>query len=93
MTSIAKGHKIVTGLVAIAALAGVLVSSTVAIGSGHIALADDITKIYNNTSISVPTHTNQKQECDTAGESSGITNSCTAASRDTISQSGGILKK
>ena len=92
MTSV-KNHKTATVLVAIAALAGVLVSSTVAIGSGHIALADDITKLYNNKGISVPTHTNQKQECDTAGGRSGITNSCTAASRDTITQSGGILKK
>ena len=90
MTSV-KNHKTATVLVAIAALAGVLVSSTVAIGSGHIALADDITKLYNNTGISVPTHTNQKQECETAGETSPISGSCLSTSTNTITQSGGIL--
>jgi hypothetical protein len=42
-TSIAKNHKTTTALVAIAALAAVLVGSTVAIGSAHIALADTTT--------------------------------------------------
>ncbi|MGC1928402.1 MAG: hypothetical protein WA667_05460 [Candidatus Nitrosopolaris sp.] len=37
--TIAKNHKTFTVLVPIAALAGVLVLSMVAIGSGHIALA------------------------------------------------------
>jgi hypothetical protein len=41
----------------------------------------------------VPTDTDQKQDCQTAGAMSGITNSCTAKSNDTITQSGGILKK
>ena len=49
MTSV-KNQKTATGLVAIAALAGVLVVSTLAIGSGHIALADNdnAMKVFNN---------------------------------------------
>ncbi len=94
MTSI-KNHKSATVLVAIAALAGVLVVSTSAIGSGHMALAanDNVTKVFNNKGVNVQTDTNQKQECQTAGGTSGITNSCTATSTDTVTQSGGILKK
>jgi hypothetical protein len=92
-----KNHKPATVLVAIAALAGVLVVSTSAIGSGRIALAahDNDTKVshFNNTGVNVQTDTNQKQECKTAGGASGITGSCTAASTDTVTQSGGILKK
>ncbi len=92
MTSI-KNHKPATVLVVIAALAGVLVVSTSAIGSGHIALADTITKNVNNTGVNVPTDTDQKQYCTTAGGTSPVTGSCTASSTDTITQSGGILKK
>ena len=93
MTSV-KNQKTATGLVAIAALAGVLVVSTVAIGSVHKALADEtITKHVNNTGISVPTDTNQKQACQTAGGQSPIRASCTATSTDTVTQSGGILHK
>jgi hypothetical protein len=95
MTSI-KHYKPATVLFAIAALAGVLVLSTVAIGSVHKALAADtktITKSVNNTGVNVPTDTDQKQNCQTAGGSSGISGSCTASSTDTITQSGGILKK
>ena len=89
-----KNHKPATVLVVIAALAGVLVVSTVAIGSVHKALADEtITKHVNNTGINVPTDTNQKQECQTAGGQSPIGTSCTATSTDTVTQSGGILKK
>jgi hypothetical protein len=92
-----KNHKPATVLVAIAALAGVLVVSTSAIGSGRIALAvhdnDTIVSHFNNTGVNVQTDTNQKQECKTAGGASGITGSCTAASTDTVTQSGGILKK
>jgi hypothetical protein len=90
MTSI-NNHKRATVLLAIAALAGM-----VAIGSIHNALADKtvtITTRVNNTGVNVPTDTYQKQDCLTAGGSSGITNSCTASSTDTITQSGGILKK
>jgi hypothetical protein len=59
-----KNHKTATALVAIAALAGLLIVSTVAIGSGRIALADD-TKIshFNNTGVNVQTDTIQKQQC------------------------------
>ena len=96
MTSI-KNHKPATVLVVIAALAGVLVVSTSAIGSGHIALADTITKNVNNTGVNVPTNTDQNQDCKTGGggtpTGSPITGSCTATSTDTITQSGGILKK
>jgi hypothetical protein len=132
MTSI-KNQK--TSLFVIAALAGLLLISTSAIGRGHIALADDHdTKVYNNnysggngwgsngwgsnggggnggggnggggsgssvlvdgsnTGINVQTDTHQKQDCQTVGGSSGITNSCQAFSTDTVTQSGGILKK
>jgi hypothetical protein len=95
MTS-TKNHKIATTLVAISAIAGMLAVSTVAIGSVHKALADDtktITKSVNNTGVNVPTDTDQKQECQTAGANSGITNACTATSTDQVTQSGGILKK
>jgi hypothetical protein len=87
-----ENHK--TALVAISAMAAVLVVSAVAIGSGRMALAQEtITKNLNNTGINVQTSTNQKQQCDTAGGNSGITNSCTATSTDTVTQNGGILKK
>ena len=95
MTSI-KNHKPATVLVVIAALAGVLVVSTVTIGSIHKALADEsktITKNVTNSGVNVPTDTDQKQECETAGGNSGVTNSCTAASTDTVTQSGGIHHK
>jgi hypothetical protein len=93
MTSI-NNHNPATVLVAIAALAGVLVVSTSAIGSVHMALAaETITKNVNNTGVNVQTGTNQKQDCQTAGGNSQVMNSCTASSIDTITQSGGILKK
>jgi hypothetical protein len=53
------------------------------------ALANNV----NNTGINVPTDTQQKQECETAGGTSPITSSCTAASTDTVTQSGGIVKE
>ena len=87
MRSIIKNNKTPAVLVAIAALAAVLVGSTAAIGSGNMALAGNV----NNTGINVPTDTQQKQECETAGGTSGISNSCTAASTDTVTQSGGIM--
>ena len=92
MTSL--NYKPVTVLVAIAALAGMLAVSTVAIGSGRIALAETetttTTKHFNNTGINVQTNTNQKQDCDTAGGYSGIADSCHASSTDKVDQSGGI---
>ena len=83
-----------TALVAIVAIAAVLAVSTI----GRAAFAADtdtttITKNVNNTGVNVQTDTAQKQNCETAGGSSGLTNSCTASSTDTISQSGGVLKK
>ncbi len=97
MTS-TKNHKIATALVAISAIAGMLAVSTVAVGSVHKALADDTKTItknirVNNTGVNVPTGTDQKQECQTVGANSGIGGSCTATSTDTVTQSGGILKK
>jgi hypothetical protein len=88
MTSI-NNHKRATVLVAIA-LAGM-----VAIGSVHNAFADTktITKTTTNTGVNVQTDTDQKQQCATAGGTSGIDRSCTAGSTDIITQSGGILKK
>ncbi len=94
MTSI-KNHKILTVLVAIAALAGMLAVSTVAIGSVHNAFADTktITKTTTITGINVQTDTDQNQECQTASGNSPISGSCIANSNDQIIQSGGILKK
>jgi hypothetical protein len=96
MTSI-KNYKPATVLVAIAALAGMIAVSTVAIGI-HTAFAADtdtttITKNINNTGVNVQTDTNQKQNCETAGGASGISGSCQATSTDTVTQSGGVLKK
>ncbi|MGC1930209.1 MAG: hypothetical protein WA667_14645 [Candidatus Nitrosopolaris sp.] len=89
-------------MVALSAVAGVLVRSTIAIGSGHMAYADngDGTKVFNNKGVNVQTHTNQNQGCETAGNASGIgldfrfgSNSCTASSTDNTNQSAGDLKK
>ena len=93
MTSI-KNEK--TALVAIVAIAAVLAVSTIAIGNGRMALAADtttITKNTNNTGVNVQTDTNQKQECQTVGGTSGISGSCIGTSTDTVTQSGGMLKK
>jgi hypothetical protein len=86
-----------TALVAIAAIATVLAVSTIAIGSVRTTFAADthtktVTIHVNNTGVNVQTGTNQKQDCQTAGGSSPITNSCTATSTDTLAQSGGIKK-
>jgi hypothetical protein len=85
-----------TAIIAIAAIATVLAVSTIAIGSGRTALAAEtttVTKHLNNTGVNVQTETSQPQTCQTVGGTSGITGSCTAASTDTVTQSGGILKK
>jgi hypothetical protein len=47
----------------------------------------------NNTGINAQTDTNQKQDCQTAGETSPISGSCTANSNNQNTQSGGILDK
>jgi hypothetical protein len=105
MTSI-KNHK--TSLVAISAIATVLVVSTIAMGNGHIAFADEnvsVTKNVDNTGINVQTHTNQKQDCQTAGGMSPLAfafgfhgspntpGSCIASSTDKVNQIGGQLTK
>jgi hypothetical protein len=86
-----------TGLVAIVTIAAVLAVSTIALGSGRMALADTNTKTVtihvNNTGVNVPTDTDQKQQCDTVGGTSPMSTSCTATSSDTNTQSGGVLKK
>jgi hypothetical protein len=88
MRSIINNNKTPAVLVAIAALAAVLVGAS-AMGSGHMAFANNV----NNTGINVPTDTQQKHECETAGGTSPVTASCTAASTDTVTQSGGVMKK
>jgi hypothetical protein len=77
---------------AIVAIAAVIAVSTVALGNGRVALADTttITKHTNNTGVNVPIDTDQKQNCETAGGSSGIAMSCTANSNDQVTESGGI---
>jgi hypothetical protein len=82
-------------LLAIAAIATVVAVSTIAIGNVRMALGADtttVTKNLNNTGINVQTDTNQKQDCQTVGGTSGISGSCTATSTDTVNQTGGIKK-
>ena len=97
MTGI-NNHKTLIALAAISAIAAVLT------GSVHVAFAQlsstaaqgdvkTITKTTTNSGVNVPTDTDQKQQCDTAGGTSPIATSCTATSTDTITQSGGVLKK
>jgi hypothetical protein len=87
-----------TALVAIVAIAAVLAVSTIAIGNGRMALAADtntktVTIHVNNTGVNVPTDTNQKENCQTVGGTSGISDSCRATSTNTVTSSGGILQK
>ena len=93
-------HNTSTALVAIAALAAVMIAGTIAVGNGNMAFAksgsrgkmssgDKCKDKGNgngnvNDGISVPTDTQQKQECQTAGGASPITASCTAASTNVI---------
>jgi hypothetical protein len=83
-------------LLAIAALTAVLVASAVAVGSGHIALA--------GKGIKIAADTNQKQECQTVGNSSSIGtkggvdsvptiagSSCTAVSTNAVTNLGGVI--
>jgi hypothetical protein len=86
-----NNHKTLIALASISAIAAVLTGSAV-----HLPLADTstttITKTTTNSGVNVQTDTNQKQNCETAGGSSPISMSCTAASSDTVSQSGGVKK-
>ena len=68
---------------------------------------DTIVSHFNNTGINVQTHTNQKQDCQTAGGTSGLGigpggggfrdhdfgDPCNANSMDHVDQSGGLLHK
>jgi hypothetical protein len=92
---ITKDHKTASALVVLAAVAAVLVTSTAAVGTGHIALADNDnkTKVFKNDGISIPTDTRQKQECQTAGAASLITGSCTAVSTNTVTNGGGVMSE
>jgi hypothetical protein len=93
MTSI-KNYKGLTAMVAISAIAAVLTGSVhMALGVETVTLNFDKVKSINNTGINVPTDTDQKQDCQTAGTNSGIRDSCTASSSNTVTESGGILKK
>ncbi len=97
-------HKTLNVLIVIA-LAAVMVAGTIAVGSGNMAFAKsgsggkmssphkahDKGNGNGNEGISVPTDTQQKQECQTAGGVSPVSLSCTAASTNTITQAGGIL--
>ena len=90
---ITKNYKTATVLVVLAAIATVLITSTVAIGSGHTALAVNGNKTKENDGISIPTKTHQKQECQTAGAASPVSLSCTAVSLNNVSNSGGVLSE
>src|SRR5437588_66880 len=99
-------HKTLNVLIVIA-LAAVMVAGTIALGSGNMAFAKSGSggkmssphKAHDkgkgngngNDGNSVPTDTQQKQECQTAGGVSPVSLSCTAASTNTITQAGGIL--
>jgi hypothetical protein len=85
-----------TVLVAIAAIVAVIAVSTIAMGNVRSASAAEtttITKNVNNTGVNTPTDSSQKQDCVTAGGTSGISGSCTATSANTNTESGGILHK
>jgi len=88
-------HKTATALVVLTAVAAVLVASTAAVGTRHIALADNgnKTKGSENDGIKIPTDTQQKQECQTAGAASPVSLSCTAASTNVITNAGGVLSE
>jgi hypothetical protein len=96
MTSM-KNHKTLTAIVAISAIAVVLT------GSVHMAFAfrfggapppgNSITKTINNQGVNVQTDTDQKQDCQTVGETSAMSGSCVANSNNQITESGGTLKK
>ena len=45
-----------------------------------------------NDGISVPTDTNQKQKCQTAGGTSPITGACIGTSTNTVDASGGVIR-
>jgi hypothetical protein len=63
-------------LVILSTIIATLVASTLILGIGLHALAEDKTVVVNthlsNTGINVPTHTSQEQNCETAGGSSPI---------------------
>jgi hypothetical protein len=61
-----------------------IVAAVLLAGSGS------VLAVTSNSGINVQTDINQKQECETVGGYSGITNSCHATSTNTITQSGGI---
>ena len=86
--TINNNNKTAPVLVAIAALAAVMIAGTIAVGSGNMAFAGNA---KGNDGISVPTKTNQNQECNTAGGASPITGSCTALSTNTNTQLGGLM--
>jgi hypothetical protein len=70
MRSTITNKQTVPIVVAIAALAAVMVAGTIAVGSGNMAFAGK-----GNEGISVPTDTQQKQECQTAGGTSPVSDS------------------
>jgi len=86
--TINNNNKTAPVLVAIAALAAVMIAGTITVGSGNMAFAGSG---KGNDGISVPTNTKQNQECQTAGGASPVSLSCTAASTNVITQTGGIL--
>ena len=88
-------HKTAIALVVLATVAAVLVASTAAVGTGHMALADsgNKTKVFKNSGISIPSDAKQQQECQTAGGTSPISLSCTAASTNTVSNTGGVMSE
>lgn len=70
--------------VIISTIAATLVASTLIIGMGLSALAEDKTVVVDthlsNTGINVQTHTGQQQNCETAGEGSPIGSGTTTGS-------------
>lgn len=52
---------------------------------------NDKRRTFENSHTNIQTDTNQNQNCESAGETSPITNSCTASSSNTITESGGSI--
>jgi hypothetical protein len=51
------------------------------------------TKGFENNGIKIPSDAKQNQECQTAGGTSPVTTSCTAASRNTVANTGGVMSE
>ena len=79
MTNRTTSNKILS----IVAVAAMLVATTT--------IAALVTQPVAAQSISIPTDNNQTQACDTAGQSSAISDSCNSLFNNNVTNSGGVL--